>query len=307
MKHTWMIGLTILTALTCLLSRVSATEGVLENYNVVWTTPSQNSHGSMPLGNGDVGVNVWVEPSGDLVFFISKTDAWDENCRLCKLGRVRVTFDPPLPVDDSFRQELKLREGVIEISADTSKLALWVDANHPVVRLEAQTDTPTTCRANLELWREQERPFGQNDDGRRWGEWLQSEHVIPVLPDTVVQSDMPRIVWYHRNTRSIYPVCFKIQHLEPLQEQFTDPLLNHTYGASLSGPGLKKDGDKTLVSGKPAKQHALSAVVLATQTDTSEAWLDQLDRLQTRAIPNRKAHEAWWNGFWGRSWHRSAG
>ncbi len=49
----------------------------------------------MPIGNGDIGLNVWVEPSGDLVFLIGKTDAWDENMLPClDLGRVRVKFTP---------------------------------------------------------------------------------------------------------------------------------------------------------------------------------------------------------------------
>jgi hypothetical protein len=51
----------------------------LERFNVVRDSPSANAHGSMPIGNGDVGINAWVEPSGDLVVYISKTDAWDEN------------------------------------------------------------------------------------------------------------------------------------------------------------------------------------------------------------------------------------
>ena len=85
-------------------------ETALAAHNVVWDTPSKDAHGSMPLGNGDVGINAWVEDNGDLVFYISKTDAWDENARLCKIGRVRVKFDPPLTPKDSFRQELKLRD-----------------------------------------------------------------------------------------------------------------------------------------------------------------------------------------------------
>ena len=56
------------------LSAAAFAEDPLSQYNVVWTTPSQDSHGSMPLGNGDVGINAWVEPSGDLVFYVSKTD-----------------------------------------------------------------------------------------------------------------------------------------------------------------------------------------------------------------------------------------
>ena len=140
-RKTSMVMLTCLAAmwlsLPAMAQAAGATSDPLDTCNVVWDSPSLNAHGSMPLGNGDVGINAWVEPSGDLVFYVSKTDAWDENGRLCKIGRVRVKFDPPLPVKESFRQELKLREGVIEIKAGTSRLELWVDANQPVVGVEA--------------------------------------------------------------------------------------------------------------------------------------------------------------------------
>ena len=110
----------------------------LDRCNVVWNSPSQDAHGSMPLGNGDVGVNAWVEPSGDLVFYVSKTDAWDENGRLCKIGRVRVQFDPPLAVAAHFEQALVLRDGVITIQSavgkSPTKIRLWVDADQPVGR-----------------------------------------------------------------------------------------------------------------------------------------------------------------------------
>ncbi|MEI6680418.1 MAG: DUF5703 domain-containing protein [Mariniphaga sp.] len=35
-------------------------------YDIVWTTPSDNSSGSMPLRNGDLGVNVRIVKTGDL-------------------------------------------------------------------------------------------------------------------------------------------------------------------------------------------------------------------------------------------------
>lgn len=41
----------------------------LENYNLSWESPSENAHGSMPPGNGEIGINAWAEPSGDLLFF----------------------------------------------------------------------------------------------------------------------------------------------------------------------------------------------------------------------------------------------
>ena len=40
----------------------------LDACNLVWEGPSkQESFDSMPLGNGDVGVNVWFEANGDIL------------------------------------------------------------------------------------------------------------------------------------------------------------------------------------------------------------------------------------------------
>ena len=58
----------------------------------------------MPLGNGEIGVNAWVEPSGELVFYLGTTDAWDDNGRLLKVGRVRVSLDPAPTSQAKFRQ-----------------------------------------------------------------------------------------------------------------------------------------------------------------------------------------------------------
>ena len=278
----------------------------INQYNVVWTTPSEDPHGSMPLGNGDVGVNVWVEPSGELVFYISKTDAWDENGRLCKIGRVRVTFDPPLPVTNGFRQELKLSEGVIEIESriqnSGARIRLWVDANRPVVRIESESEQAVNCRAEVELWRLRERPFGKDDDHFS-GRGLSDFSFKPtVLPDIVVTSAAPRVVWYHRNTRSLYPLCSRTQHLEELAERFPDPLLNHTFGASLAGTGFVRDGAQGLRSLVPAKRHDLSVTVLAAKTETPAAWQAQLELMEKSSSSSWEAHVKWWGAFWDRSW-----
>ena len=257
----------------------------------------------MPIGNGDVGINAWVESSGDLVFYISKTDAWDENGRLCKIGRVRVTFDPALPVGSEFRQELKLREGVIEIAAGTHRLTLRVDANTPVVVLEADSEDPVGCRAEVELWRLKERPFGADDDSHSGKGLNDKTSPLRILPDVVIESEAPRIVWYHRNTHSIYPLCLTNQNLTALAGRFPDPLLNHTFGAALGGPGLVREGPQALRSAAPARRHVLAVTVLSAKTATADEWLERLDGLTADApLPSRTAHEAWWNAYWERSW-----
>ena len=72
---------------------------------------------SMPIGNGDVAGNVWVEGgTGDLLFYIAKSDAFDQNSQPIKVGRVRVSFEPPLL--ESFAQELNLAGGAVDITVD---------------------------------------------------------------------------------------------------------------------------------------------------------------------------------------------
>ena len=230
---------------------------------------------------------------------------WDENGRLCKVGRVRVTFDPPLPVARNFRQELKLREGVIEIACKGARLNLWVDAGAPVVRLETEFAAPVRCRAAVELWRLRQRPFGGDDDSHSGGGLAGSAFKPTVLPDVVVASEAPRVVWYHRNTRSIYGLGLRVQHLEALKDRFADPLLNLTFGASVRGSGFVRDGGQAIKSAAPATRHVLSVTVLAAQTGTAEEWLAQLDRLERKSAASgtsRQGHEAWWGKFWDRSW-----
>ncbi len=285
----------------------------LDPYNVVWTAPSENAHGSMPLGNGDVGINAWVDANGDLLLYISKTDAWDENARLCKIGRVRVKFDPPLAVKEAFRQELQLRDGVIEIATGkqkaTDKIRLWVDAGQPVVRIDADMAAPATCRAEVELWRVRELPLGDIDeyshgDGKNP---LAQSYNLKTLPDVVVPDAGQRLVWYHRNTRSVYPVCLEVQHLESLKGKFADPLLNHTFGASLRGADMVPDGAKALKSSKAAKRHQLAVCVLAERAESPEAWRKNLDKLERTALQtafdqSRLTTSKWWQAFWNRSW-----
>ncbi|MCX6873044.1 MAG: DUF5703 domain-containing protein [Verrucomicrobia bacterium] len=285
----------------------------LDRFNVVWNSPSENAHGSMPLGNGDVGINAWVDAKGDLVFYVSKTDAWDENARLCKIGRVRVTFDPPLVPKDGFRQELKLRDGVIEISSkiqnQASKIRLWVDADQPVVRMDAEAAVPVSCRAEVELWRLRERPLEpQEDYGYGDGKSPQAQaYKLTVLPDVVAASTAPQVAWYHRNTRSLFPVCLEVQHLEALKGKFADPLLNHTFGASLRGRDMVNDGKTALKSSKPGKRHQLSVCVLAEHAETPEVWLKDLERVEQAALrpgfdQAQLTSAAWWQGLWQRSW-----
>lgn len=294
----------------------------LDRCNVVWDTPSRNSSGSMPIGNGDIGMNLWVEENGDLLLLISKGDAWCENSRIVKVGRVRITLFPsPFAKGQPFRQELKLRDGTIEITGGPEKAAtllrIWVDANRPVIRVECDGPQPYDVSAQLEVWRTAKRPFQDQEWFSCWhmsgldGGNRPKEVQCYVTPDTVVDSG-DRVVWYHRNEYSVWPIGMKLQGFESLMGKMKDPLLNRTFGAAVGGKGLVKKDAHTLKSAQPAKAHCVSIYALTDQTPTPQAWVEQLDKTirAADAIDLAKArveHQQWWRDFWNRSWIRISG
>src|SRR5882762_5900126 len=105
--------------------------------NVTWHSLGTNENDSMPLGNGDIALNVWTEQNGDIVLLLAKSDAWSENGQLLKLARVRVRLTPnPFVAPAAFAQTLKLETGEIQIQGGKSVARIWVDANRPVIHLQ---------------------------------------------------------------------------------------------------------------------------------------------------------------------------
>lgn len=274
----------------------------LDSYNVTWTTPGPGSAASMPLGNGDIGLNVWVDPGGDLLFYISKTDAWggekdpsaddwmQQGGVLMKLGLIRVSLSPnPFAADPAasagamattgvapgaFRQTLRLRQGEIDITegegASAVNYRIWVDANHPVIRVEASGSRPFRTTVTLHDWRLHQG-------------------------DTIVPGQPSRIRWYHRNPSAGDP-------------RLADPhLANITFGAILEGSGLDRKDDSTLGSGTPKTAQLISIHPLTATTPATAAYLEMLARQarSTRSLAlatTRQAHWQWWQQFWDRSY-----
>ncbi len=283
----------------------------LDRCNVRWTSPSRDSSGSMPLGNGDIALNLWVEPDGDLLAYLSKTDAWSGNGRLLKLGRVRVSLSPsPFRSGLPFRQTLRLRQGDIEIVAGSEDgavmLRIWVDALRPVVHVEAEGASDFTMQVKLEVWRSEPRNLAGQEAGSAYGMTGSPEPLV-VEADTILPQREDRITWFHRNETSCYPTTLRVQGLEDLLDRFADPLWHRTFGGCIAGQGLAPADNQTLRSSRPGRRHRAAIYLLAAQTATSEAWVEQLDRLvQETAVVEleqaRRQHRRWWADFWNRSW-----
>ena len=255
---------------------------LLDAYNVSWNTPGPGSAQSMPLGNGDIGLNVWVEKNGDLVFYIAKTDAWGgeidpgkdiwvkQGGVLMKLGAVRVSVTPnPLAVNSAFKQILKLRNGEITVQEGTGvnevDFRVWVDANNPVIRVEAKSGRQSTVSVKLDNWR-------------------------AGLTDTILSNQKNSIAWYHHNSPTADP-----------------HLANLTFGAVITGKGLTNKDDTTLQSTQKVTAQLISIYPLTAVAGSGNEWLSTLkqdmNRLEKLDLnQTRFAHQQWWQQFWERSW-----
>jgi hypothetical protein len=237
----------------------------------------------MPLGNGDIGLNVWTEPNGALVFLIGKTDAWTEdpigNWGLAKLGRVRVSVSPAPPPGGVFIQELRLHEGEIVVREGSGpgvvSFRVWVDANNPVIRVEAASARPVSVRVALEDWRTSRRGA--------------------ISADAIDPQGKDRITWFHHDGPG------------------SDPhVLDWTFGAVIEGPGLLRADPATLRSASPVASQLISIHPLTTHASPVAAWESAVER-QVRETgrldleTSRRDHRAWWDRFWHRSWIFLAG
>ncbi len=277
-------------------------------YHLVWDSPSKDHNGSMPLGNGDIGLNAWVEPSGDLIFYIGKTDAWDDNSRLCKVGRVRITLDPPPPVSP-FKQELSLADGSLKVRyGDGTSLRLWVDADHPVIVVETTSPKPVTATAAVELWRTAQRTIAIHETSDILNKKPGNPPMI-IEPDTVMTGLSDRVGWFHHNIKSVGPEDHaKIQGMTGFHR--VDPLLHRTFGAIITADNPKRLDDTRLQSAA-ATDHRFEIHVLTKHPASPDEWRKAAEELVARTaakplVERRAAHDQWWRAFWDRSWIRAS-
>ncbi len=320
------VSITHLLAALWLTASTAMHAASLSDYDVIWDSPSRDCHGSMPIGNGDIGANVWVEENGDLCFYLSKTDAIDAHARFVKVGKLRIRLSPnPFAKATTFRQRLDLESGAIRITATTGNpavstdLRFWIDAHHPVVRITGSSTAKTEVEVTIEPWRTARKEAVWDRSFTGLADRSKQRNALPytafIEPDTIVEGRADSIVWYHRNDtreRSVWADTLKGQGLEGFMKQSSDPLHHRTFGALVRGGGLKAASPKLLKSTTPANAFDLSVIALTEQTDTAEAWIRNVEALaekdrRTDRAKAWEAHQRWWRDFWERGWIRVHG
>ena len=280
----------------------------LSPYRVIWTSQSVNSSGSMPLGNGDIGSNVWVSPEGTLHLLLSKTDAMSEIGRLLKIGELEISLQPNILAGSSFRQELIAEKGLIRITAQNEhqkiSVDIWADAHQPVIHVSGNSDDLVKATVKQVPWRTISRPLTGNERHSGYGVAFREEKPFYTETDTLLKSKSG-IVWCHNNTSSIWYMTLENQNIPDFAGMSNDPLIHQQFGALVGGDNFNSSGLLTLEQIEAKKKFDVHVVVNKSKNKNAGQWLEQTENLYNTILSidrnkSFKAHEQWWKSFWNR-------
>ena len=179
--------------LFALLSLPLLGQGQPQDY--VWTSQSRDSSESMPLGGGDLGLNVWVE-GDELLFYVCRSGSYDEHNTLLKAGRVRLKIEGG-EAAAPFRQTLRLADGSMRVELLGATVTLRVDAFEPVVRVAVESPRAVTCEVSYENWRHRDRPYRSGEGRQSSHKWAKTAG-LATTADTVCATEHA-VTFCHRN------------------------------------------------------------------------------------------------------------
>lgn len=271
-----------------------------KQFNIVWDKQSKDATGSMPLGGGNLGLNVWVE-NGELLFYIGSPDAFDEAGNVIKLGRVRIKSDPNI-FEKDFQQELVFNDGYIRFNGKLKNgssvtARLWVDVFKPVIHLEIDCADPVQFVASYETWSaETPRYKGVfSNKGLEWSFRLNEE-------------------LYSKTRLSVMAKC----GMNGLDAKVPDPGRNLILGGRMVAKNMEPAGETTgkymatsykgwamKTSGK-VKKLDLAFLIRIAQDDTFDKWQSAIDKMEIAVLKDSKTDfkktTRWWNQFQQRSY-----
>lgn len=310
MKHIF-TGILFLTVLS-----LQAQIPELADYNPVWTTQSENSSESMPVGGGDIGMNVWVE-NGEVYAYFSRSGTFDEHNTFLKLGRLKLELEPnPFKDNKGFRQELVLEDGYIVIEQNGTKVKFWVDVFDPVIHLEVESKKKLEARLSYENWRYKNREVKGRANNANSYKWAPQGKIITYADS--INFDRNAILFFHRNRdTTVFDVAVKQQKMQSVKDQMMNPLEDLTFGGFIYGKDFRPSGTYKgtyqdtdfkaymLKSEKAVSKHHIKIQLHTSQPDNIREWKDSI----TKAVSGyaekektaRKKSVAWWNDFWDRS------
>jgi len=314
----------VLLLFVCFCIPVFSQQKELLNHNVIWTTQSRNSSESMPVGGGDIGVNVWVE-AGQVYLYVSRSGTFDENNTLLKLGRIKLSLSPNPFAGKTFRQELVLKDGYVLISGEDGKLnakiKVWVDVFKPVVNIEIEAKQKVRTAASYESWRFEDRMTKGKENNQNSYKWA-PQGIVKTTKDEIDFSGN-QIEFSHQNAaETVFDVAVRQQGLAHYQSKLYNPLKGLKFGGSMQGKNMIASGTYsgkylstafkgwTLKSRKPVNEQQISIALYNTAdknlsvTDRQNNRVKSVEEFEIQQYNPGKSFAAtkkWWNAYWNRS------
>lgn len=293
-----------------------------DQYNVIWNSQSQNSSESMPCGGGDIGLNVWVE-KGEVLFYIAKSGFFDENNGLLKAGRIRLKLYPNPFENGTFRQELKLKEGLVQIDGMkdglNAQIRIWVDVFRPVIHVEVSANRKIEVQAGFESWRFADREVRNLEGVANSYKWATPKGLMTKKDE--IGFDNNSVLFFHRNQEpNVFDATVRQQGMDAVKDQLFNPLRNLTFGGKMLGNNLVQAGNYKgkyldteyegwlLKSKSASKKQSFQIVLNGSQTENPDIWKSQLQDQISENLKNIKISDdrtkEWWAKFWNRSFVR---
>ena len=267
----------------------------------------------MPCGGGDIGMNVWVE-DGDVLFYLSRSGCFDENNTLLKLGRFRIHLSKPFALS-SFRQQLVLKDGYVQVTDGQKWVQIWADVNKPVVHVEVSIEKELTdVDVTYESWRTHDREITHRERFQTSYKFSAPQGLTTKRDSIIAATD--GLTFVHQNgEQTIFDVTVTQQQMDAVKDRLYNPLKNLIFGGRLHGDQFVLKGTMkgryassdyqgwTYSSKRPAQRHAFT-IALATKQGSFADWLSLLRETERQIQTKRdwKQTRDWWHQFWQRSY-----
>ena len=302
---------------------------------VHWTEPSKNSEESMPTGGCGVGLNVWMEEGGILVYF-QQSGTFDEHNGFPKLGRIRLRpIDGPAELAD-FSQTLDTNTGEIEIrwKAGSHRLraVVWASQIHPEFHIELEGSPDLRWEAHYESWRFEDRVSAAQGSSTYFGERFDI-FAYPKYPHDLIRhkdqiesvkvdlagSTSEAICFYHQNDNSdlAFDKEMDQQGFRDYKKELYNPQKDLVFGGVLFCEGAEYRGTTAgsyletpyLAHRLMLPETAQNRVTVVCRTAKHASVDDWRKELFARAAAldeatvasDREATHRWWDAYWNRS------
>ena len=294
-------------ALITALAAIPAVAGDYVPSDYVWTSPSQNSAGSMPCGGHDVGMNVWVE-DGDVMFYVARSGMFDENNTLLKAGRFRLSLasDPFRGGDGTFSQTLRLSDGAVYVKGGDAEVRIWADVHTSAVFMEITSKTKTDAILSYESWRYKDRPVTKAECQQCSYKWVLPKDCTTFADS--IRADGSRLDFWHKNRQeTVFDFTVNREQLDDRKQQLYNPIGGLRFGGRMSAPNFKFNGTKDGVyASTDYRAWQFKASGLRKSTVSFILYTGDNVPEAPSAKVSRKRSAEWWHAYWQRSYIQTA-